>query len=120
MELLEQPEPLEPRPVTTFTYETTTQNLLTVTGPVSGATTTYTYDAYGRVESVEDADGYLVITDYDALNRITARTYPDNTTETFTYSRLDLVEQKDRLGRITRHFYDPSTALGVTLSAVEG
>jgi YD repeat-containing protein len=40
------------------------------------------------------------------LNRITQRTYPDDTTETLTYSRLDLVEQKGRLGRITRHFYD--------------
>ena len=91
---------------TTYTYETSTNNLLTVTGPVSGATTTYTYDAYNRVESVEDADGYVVITDYDNLNRLTHRTYPDDTTETLTYSRLDLTEQKDRLGRITRHFYD--------------
>jgi RHS repeat-associated protein len=91
---------------TTFTYETVTNNLLTVTGPVSGAVTTYTYDAYSRVESVEEADGYVVLSDYDQLNRITQRTYPDDTTETFTYSRLDLTEQKDRLGRITRHFYD--------------
>jgi len=42
----------------------------------------------------------------DALNRIVQRTYPDDTTETFTYSKLSLTEQKDRLGRITRHFYD--------------
>jgi len=47
-----------------------------------------------------------VITDYDALNRVVQRTYPDNTTETFTYSKLSLTEQKDRLGRVTRHFYD--------------
>ena len=91
---------------TTYTYETGTNNLLTVTGPVTGATTTYTYDAYERVESVEDADGYIVVTDYDHLNRVTQRTFPDDTTETNTYSRLDLTEQKDRLGRITRHFYD--------------
>jgi len=91
---------------TTYAYETGTSNLLTVTGPVSGATTTYTYDAYNRVESVEDADGFVVVTDYDNLNRVTQRTYPDDTTETLTYTRLDLAEQKDRLGRITRHFYD--------------
>jgi RHS repeat-associated protein len=47
-----------------------------------------------------------VVTDYDHLNRLTQRTYPDDTTETNTYSRLDLTEQKDRLGRSTRHFYD--------------
>ena len=91
---------------TTYTYESGTGKLLTVTGPVSGATTSYTYDAYGRVESVEDSDGYAVISDYDHLNRLTQRTYPDDTTETLTYSRLDLTEQKDRLGRITRHLYD--------------
>ena len=91
---------------TTYTYETGTNNLLTVAGPASGATTTYTYDAYNRPESVEDADGYVVVTDYDNLNRITQRTYPDETTEAFTYVRLDLTEQKDRLGRITRNFYD--------------
>jgi RHS repeat-associated protein len=91
---------------TTYSYETGTNNLLSVTGPVSGATTTYTYDAYNRLESVEDADGYVVVSDYDHLNRLTQRTYPDDTTETFTYHRLDLVEQTDRLGRVTRHFYD--------------
>jgi RHS repeat-associated protein len=90
---------------TTYAYDSNGY-LETVTGPVSGATTTYTYDAYGRVESVEDADGYIVVTDYDHLNRLTQRTYPDETTETFTFNRLDLREQTDRLGRVTRHFYD--------------
>ncbi len=91
---------------TTFAYEIGTQNLLTVTGPVSGATTTFTYDAYNRVDSVESADGYVVTFTYDHLNRLTSRTYPDATTETFTYDRLDLTQVKDRLGRITRQFYD--------------
>ena len=91
---------------TTFAYETGTQHLLTVTGPVSGSTTTFTYDVYGRVETVEGPDGYLVEFAYDSLDRLTARTFPDGTTETFAYNRLDLVEVKDRLGRITRHFYD--------------
>jgi len=90
---------------TTYTYDTD-GHLETVTGPVTGATTTLTYDANSRVESVEDAGGYLVVTDYDHLNRVTQRTFPDDTTETNTYSRLDLVEHKDRLGRVTRYFYD--------------
>ncbi len=91
---------------TTLTYDATTKNLLTVTGPVSGATTTFTYDGYGRVETVEGPDGYLVEFAYDALDRLTSRTYPDGTTETFTYNRLDRTQAKDRLGRITRSFYD--------------
>jgi len=91
---------------TTYTYDALTGNPLTVTGPVTGATTSYAYDGYGRVDTVTDADGYAVTTDYEPLNRVTQRTYPDDTTETFTYSKLSLTEQKDRLGRITRHFYD--------------
>ena len=91
---------------TTYTYSTPDGNLTSVTGPVSGATTTYTYDSYGRPRTVTDADGYTVTTDYDALNRVIARTYPDGTHETFTYERLDLIEETDRLGRVTRHFYD--------------
>jgi len=62
--------------------------------------------AYGRVETVTSSDGYRVALDYDALNRLTQVTYPDDTTETFTYSKLSLAEQKDRLDRVTRHFYD--------------
>jgi YD repeat-containing protein len=77
-----------------------------VTGPVSGATTTYTYDDYGRVETVTDTDDYTVTKTYDALNRLIQRTFPDDTTETLTYERLDLVTETDRLGRVTRHFYD--------------
>lgn len=91
---------------TTFAYETTTQNLLTVTGPVAGATTTFTYDALGRVGRVEGPDGYGVESGYDALNRLTSQTYPDGTSETYTYDRLDLVEVTDRLNRVTRQFYD--------------
>jgi YD repeat-containing protein len=61
---------------TTSTYDSTTGQLLTVTGPVSGATITYTYDAQGRVGTVTEPDGYAVTTDYDALDRVTKRTYP--------------------------------------------
>lgn len=65
-----------------------------------------TYDAYNRVDSVTSSDGYVVLIEYDNLNRVTQVTYPDDTTGTFTYNKLDLSEVKDRLGRITRHFYD--------------
>ena len=77
-----------------------------MTGAVTGAITTFTYDAYGRVDSVEGSDGYIVAFASDHLNRPTSRTYPDATTETYTYNKLSLAEVKDRLGRITRHFYD--------------
>ena len=91
---------------TTFVYDSTAKTLTSVTGAISGATTSFTYDAIGRVETVTTSDGYVVEFAYDALNRLVSKTYPDSTTETFTYDRLDLTQVKDRLGRITRHFYD--------------
>ncbi|HXF45446.1 MAG TPA: RHS repeat domain-containing protein, partial [Burkholderiaceae bacterium] len=87
---------------TTYTYDAVTGQLLTVTGPVTGATTTYAYDGYGRVRTITEPDGYAVTLDYDALDRVTKRTYPDTTFEELTYARLDLVQERDRLGRITR------------------
>lgn len=80
--------------------------LQNVSGPVTGVTTNYAYDSFGRVRTVTEADGYSVTTDYDALDRVIKRTYPDGTYEQFTYERLDPVRERDRLGRITRHFYD--------------
>jgi RHS repeat-associated protein len=103
-QLLTMTNPLDQ--TTTYAYESGTGYLLSVTGPVSGATTEFAYDGYGRLASVEDPDGYLVLVDYDALDRITQYTFPDDTTESNTYTRLDLATQIDRLGRVTRHFYD--------------
>jgi YD repeat-containing protein len=55
---------------------------------------------------VTQPDGYAVTTDYDGLNRMTRRTYPDASSETFTYDRLEVGQVTDRLGRITRYVYD--------------
>jgi YD repeat-containing protein len=90
---------------TTFAYNTS-GFLASVTGPIAGSTTTYTYDGYGRVRTVTDADGYAVITDYDAFDRPTRVTYPDGTTESITYDKLDVAARTDRLGRVTRVFHD--------------
>jgi YD repeat-containing protein len=91
---------------TTYAYHTNTGLLESVTGPVAGSTTTYSYDAHQRIRTVTEPDGYAVTTDYDALDRVTKRTYPDGTFDQYVYQRLDLVEERDRLGRMTRHFYD--------------
>ena len=68
--------------ITTMTYTgpggTGTGNYLTlVTGPVTGATTSYLYDSYGRVHTVTDSEGCAVTTAYDAFDRPTTVTYPD-------------------------------------------
>jgi len=91
---------------TTSTYDPDGR-ILTVTGPVSGSTTTYTYDGLGRMHTVTDPDAFTVTTDFDAFDRPTITTYPDATTEVTTYDRLDAATRRDRLGRVTRQFYDP-------------
>ncbi len=90
--------------VTTYVYDGD-GDLQTVTGPVANSTTTYGYDGYGRVSSVTEPDGYSVSMLYDALNRLTRRTYPDGTTRDDIYAARRATE-RDRHGRITRHFYD--------------
>ncbi len=98
---------------TTSAYEIGTNRLVSVTGPVAGATTTYTYDGYGRVRTVTDSDGYVVTTDYDAMDRSIRVTYPDATYDETTYERLNVSTRRDRLARVTRMFHD---ALGRLVS----
>jgi YD repeat-containing protein len=89
---------------TTYAYDTYGR-LESVTGPAAGATMTYSYDGYGRLRTVMDSEGYGVITDYDALDRVTKVTFPDGTHEETVYNRLDAEKQRDRLGRWTRTFF---------------
>jgi RHS repeat-associated protein len=77
-----------------------------ITGPISGATTSFAYDGYGRVHTATESDGYALTTDYDNFDRPTQLTYPDGTYEQRTYNRLDIDSSRDRLGRWTRYFYD--------------
>ena len=77
-----------------------------MSGPVPGATTTFTYDDYGRKRTSTDAAGLTLTYDYDALDRVTKVTYPDTTYEETVYNRLDAEKRRDRLGRWTQTFYD--------------
>jgi RHS repeat-associated protein len=90
---------------TTLAYDTHGY-LTTVTGPVSGTVTTVTYDGYGRPRTLTTPDGYAVTVDYDLFDRRTKVTYPDGTFEAWTYDRLDLSTSRDRLGWVTRSYYD--------------
>ena len=97
--------------VTTYTYVTDPNtpgygSVQTITGPVAGATITYTYDSFGRVRTVTNSDGYTVTYTYDALNRLTKLEYPDGTNEQTVYNRLDPEWTSDRLGRWTHRAYN--------------
>jgi len=88
--------------------------LQTVTGPVSGATTNYTYDSAGRVQTVTDSEGYVLTMAYDNLDRPVSTTYPgtptttpvDTKTDITVYNKLDVAQTVDRQGRTSYRYYD--------------
>jgi len=49
--------------------------------------------------------------DYDAADRITKKTYPDGTTETYAYNKLDLVSYTDRQLNTWTYAYDADRRL---------
>ena len=90
---------------TTYAYDTNGY-LQSITGPLAGSTTSFTYDGYGRTRTVTDPDSYVHTYDYDALDRRTKITYPDLSYRETIYNRLDPEKRRDRLGRWTETFYD--------------
>jgi RHS repeat-associated protein len=90
---------------TTYTYDAS-GNLTTVTNANSVTAASYTYDSFARVRTYTDSEGWTATYDYDAADRVTKITYPDNTTDTYTYNRLDLASYRDRQGRQWKYTYD--------------
>ena len=104
--------------VVTYTYDTGTSNMGRLTGlsgDMVGAPLAITYDAKGRADSVTNGSGYELEYTYDNLDRLTQVTYPDNTTETTSYSRLDKQWQKNREGKWTQYFYDSARRLAAVV-----
>lgn len=66
----------------------------------------FTYDAFDRVATATDSEGRTLAYEYDAIDRVTQIIYPDGTTTQNTYDVLDLVETRDRMGRVTSYSYD--------------
>jgi RHS repeat-associated protein len=75
--------------------------LMSVDGPLSGASTVFTFDSVGRVHTKTDESGYTLTFDHDDLDRVTKITFPDGTFDEFTYTRLDRTLIRDRAGRLT-------------------
>jgi RHS repeat-associated protein len=98
---------------TTFNRDTNGY-LQNITRALPGATISFTYDAFGRLRTTTDSEGYTITSDYDAIggdptktmNRVSKITYPDSTYDEITYNRLDPEWARDRLGRWSRTFYD--------------
>jgi RHS repeat-associated protein len=90
---------------TTYGYDAD-GHLTSIDGPLPEASVTFTYDAFGRVQTRTDESKYTLTFDYDALDRLAKVTYPDATSDQFTYTRLDPTLILDRAGRQTSFEYN--------------
>ena len=94
--------------------------LTSVTNPNGAAAMSYTYDAFDRIATATDSEGYTLKYAYDAADRVTQITYPDGTTRSYTYNNLDLVSATDRQGHTTAYTYDADRNLVSALNPVAG
>lgn len=83
---------------TTYQYDSD-RNLATIVNANNATAATFTYDAFARVRTYTDSEGWTATYDYDAADRVTRITYPDGTTDTYAYDKLDLASYRDRQGR---------------------
>lgn len=91
---------------TAFNYDNIKGHLDSIDGPLPGSSITFTYDAVSRVRTKTDESGYTLTFDYDDLDRLTKITFPDDTFDQYTYTRLDRTLIRDRAGRETTLEYN--------------
>jgi YD repeat-containing protein len=86
-------------------------NLTAITNANSLTAARFTYDAFARIRTITDLEGWMVTYDYDAADRVTKITYPDGTTDLYTYGKLDLASYQDREGRLWSYAHDANRRL---------
>ena len=83
------------------------------------------YDSLNRPNKFKDADGYEITKTFDKLSRVTQISYPDSTSETFSYTRnstklMDLQSHTDREGKTTNFTYNGNRQLVEVTDAAGG
>ncbi len=107
----------QPTSVTNPLNQTTTYqydgagNLTSITNANSAVAESYTYDAYDRIATRTDSEGWTATYSYDNANRITKITYPDGTADIYTFDKLDLASYTDRNGRRWIYSHDADRRL---------
>ncbi|MGO8866373.1 MAG: peptidase C39, partial [Alphaproteobacteria bacterium] len=86
-------------------------DLTTIINAYGVAVALFTYDAFDRVATYTDSEGWTVAYSYDAADRVTKITYPDGTTDLYTYDNLDLASYQDRQGRLWSFSHDADRRL---------
>ncbi|CAL9328808.1 hypothetical protein SUDANB13_06496 [Streptomyces sp. enrichment culture] len=90
--------------VTSFTYDDE-GNLIKVKPPAPLGETTYTYDALGRVETVEDGRGITTVYGYDSRDRV-REVSSTNFTVTYSYDGNGNVKSRTDASGTTKWDYD--------------
>lgn len=90
---------------TQYTYDGN-GNLSQILNANAAIARAYTFDAYNRVATASDSEGWQISYSYDAADRPVQMSYPDGTSERLTYNKLELASFQDRLGRTWRYGYD--------------
>ncbi len=82
---------------TTFTYDAFGR--VTASNFPSTLTETYAYDANNNLTSKTDRKGNTITYAYDRMNRLTSKSYPDSTSVAYTYDKASrLTEVSDPTG----------------------
>ncbi|MEX1115129.1 MAG: RHS repeat-associated core domain-containing protein [Akkermansiaceae bacterium] len=87
--------------------------LYKIEGAITGATTKFAYNSEGLPATFTDSKGHKITLEYDNLDRLTKRTYPDTTFEKWDYLHLDVHQYTDRLSRTTTYLHNASRQLMV-------
>ena len=94
----------------TFSYQDDPESagyrrLLSITGDVPGGDRAFTYDDFDRIRTISTVDGSTITLDYDDLDRVRTVTYPDSSYEQYEYADHSLIASRDRSGQWTRYAY---------------
>jgi RHS repeat-associated protein len=95
---------------TTYNYNAT-GDLISIVNADDVTAASFTYDAYDRIRTYTDSEGWTATYDYDAADRVTKITYPDGTSDTYVYDKLDLASFTDREGRVWSYVHDADRRL---------
>ena len=81
-------------------------------------TSTYQYDADGRITGVQQGDGSVILYNYDSYGNLAKLIYPDGSEVQYEYDALDrLVKVTDREGKKTGYTYDAAGNMTEVLRA---
>jgi len=99
---------------TQYLYDSS-NNLATIVDANVVTVASFTYDAFDRLATYTDSEGWTVTYSYDNADRVTQITYPDGSSDSYTYDRLDLASYRDRQNRAWTYTHDANRRVTATV-----